>query len=52
VRFIALEIHERPPFLKASLITHLKASSFQVSESEGFGKGHHVYAWRSTSEDE
>lgn len=52
VRLIALEIHERPPFLKASLITHLKASGFQVSESEGFGKGHHVYAWRSTSEDE
>jgi hypothetical protein len=51
VKFIALEIHDRPPFLKASLITHLKTSGFHISESERFGLGHHVYAWRDASED-
>jgi hypothetical protein len=51
VRFMALEVHERPPYLKSNLIAHLKTSGFQVSESEGFGRGHHVYAWRSPSGD-
>ncbi len=46
VRFIALEIHERPPHSKTDLTEHLKASGFQVSETRTFVHGHRVYAQR------
>jgi precorrin-6B methylase 2 len=46
VRVIAMEIHERPPYSKGSLIDHLKSSGFEVSESEAFWRGHYVYASR------
>jgi len=46
VKVIALEIHERPPYSKVSLIAYLRAAGFQVSESDAFWRGHFVYAFR------
>jgi hypothetical protein len=44
VRLIAMEIHERPPYSKSSLIAYLRASGFEVSESYAFWRGHYLYA--------
>jgi hypothetical protein len=46
VKFIALEIHERPPYSKTDLTDYLKTSGFQVSEIRTFVHGHRVYAQR------
>lgn len=46
VKSIALEVHERPPYSKEALSDCLRASGFQVSETQTFMHGHRMYARR------